>query len=163
MRWASDDTIDATLPAMMAAHRWSPSPNCKGCDRESVPGSYLCNRCRRLRDRIQTRKDAFGRGRKVDKEARRKALFSQWDPAIGAFRCYYTGIALTDNFGSRRYATWEHRDVGDESSVVLVADLVNKMKSDMTEDEFGAMIRALCRHFDGQPFDESAFPSDVWR
>jgi hypothetical protein len=33
---------------------------------------------------------------------------SQWDSEIGAFRCYYTGLALTVTNGSRRHATWEH-------------------------------------------------------
>jgi len=37
------------------------------------------------------------------------------------------------------------------------------MKSDMTEDDFKAMVGALARRFDGQPFDESSFPSDERR
>ena len=139
----------------------TPSPNCRVCGRESVPGSYLCKICRGLRDRIETRKDALGKGRKVDKAARRKALHNQWDSDIGAFRCYYTCVELTHNYGSHRYATWEHREPGDESSVVLVADLVNKMKGDMKEAEFQVMVRALARHFEDQPFDEAAFPADV--
>jgi hypothetical protein len=118
--------------------------------------------CRRLLDRVETRKNEFGRGRTVDKGARRWALKGQWDPAIDAFRCHYTGVALATTYGSRRYTTWEHRAAGDESSVVLVADLVNKMKSgDSTEHEFIAMVRALSRHFDGEPFDEFAFPSQA--
>jgi hypothetical protein len=106
------------------------------------------------------RKDALGKGRRVNMEARRKAMSSQWDAAVGAFRCFYTGVPLTENYGSRRYATWEHREPGDESTVVLVADLVNKMKSDLKEDEFRAMVHALSRYFDRQLFDESAFPLD---
>jgi len=50
---------------------------------------------------------------------------------------------------------------GDESSVVLLADVVNKMKTDMTEEQFKTMVRALARRFDGHPFDESAFPEDA--
>lgn len=111
-------------------------------------------------DRVDTRKDTVGRGRIVDKAARRKALVEQWDSEIDGFWCYYTRIKLTHDYGSRRYATWEHREPGDESSVVLVADLVNKMKGDMTEAEFRTMVQALSRHFDEAPFDESAFPPD---
>lgn len=139
---------------------WTASPTCKVCGHESLTGSYLCARCRHLLDRMDTRKDAVGKGRTVDKAARRKALVEQWDSDIDGFRCRYTGIKLTHEFGSRRYATWEHRDPGDESSVVLVADLVNKMKGNMSEAEFRTMVRALARHFDDEPFDETAFPPD---
>jgi hypothetical protein len=139
---------------------WPASPGCQVCGRHSVPGSYLCDVCRGLMHRIDTGKDAVGRRRRVDREARRKALSKQWDPAIRAFRCHYTGIALTEGPGGRRSVTWEHRDPGDASGVVLVADLVNKMKGHMREDEFRTMVHALSRCFDGQPFEESSFPSD---
>lgn len=81
---------------------------------------------------------------------------NQWDGRV--FRCYYTGIPMTGGFPSRDYPTWEHRTPDDESSVVLVADLVNKMKVDMREDEFRAMVRALAAAFAGGEFDPSAFP-----
>jgi hypothetical protein len=139
---------------------WSPSPECRVCDHPSVAGSYLCSRCRNLRDRVDTRKDALGKGRTIDKAARRRALIEQWSADIDGFRCHYTGVKLSHDYGSRRYATWEHREPGDESSVVLVADLVNKMKGDMSEAEFKKLVRALARHFDEESFDESAFPPD---
>jgi hypothetical protein len=92
--------------------------------------------------------------------ARLAALQRQWDPKAGAFRCHYTGITLIDAHGSRRSATWEHVTPGDESSVVLVADVVNKMKGDLTEEEFRVFVRALARHFDEPGFDEGLFPRD---
>lgn len=140
---------------------WTPSTNCRVCDRLSVPGSYLCEVCRHLMGRIETRKDVLGHGRRVNREARLEALRKQWDPQIDAFRCYFTAVPMTGTHGSRRYATWEHLVPGDESSVVLVTDLVNKMKSDMTEDEFKTIVRALTRRFDGESFDEHAFPPDT--
>jgi hypothetical protein len=82
----------------------------------------------------------------------------QWSNERQAFLCAYTGVALDETNGNTRYATWEHRQPGDESSVVLVADLVNRMKGDMTETEFSSMVRALADHFRGEAFDESAFP-----
>lgn len=92
--------------------------------------------------------------------ARLAALHDQWDPIAGAFRCYYTDLVLTEDWGSRRSASWEHRTPGDESSVVLVADLVNKMKGDLTEEEFRIIVRAMARHFDEPGFDERLFPPD---
>jgi hypothetical protein len=82
----------------------------------------------------------------------------QWSEERKAFLCAYTGVELSETLGNTRYATWEHRDASDESSVVLVADLVNRMKGDMTESEFSAMVRALADQFRGEAFDESALP-----
>jgi hypothetical protein len=66
-------------------------------------------------------------------------------------------IALTHKGGARN-AEWEHRTPGDESSVVLVAALVNRMKADLTEDQSDAMIRALYAPASKAPFNESALP-----
>src|SRR5205814_3074892 len=115
--------------------------------------------CRHLLNRVDTRRDTLGKGVKPNKDARFWAMKRQWDPEIEAFRCAYTDIAMTLDPGSRRSATWEHGTPGVESSVVLVTDLVNKMKADMKEPEFKTMVRALARRFDGE-FDESAFPPD---
>lgn len=83
---------------------------------------------------------------------------NQWSEERKAFLCAYTGVDLSETNGNTRYGTWEHRDADDESSVVLVADLVNRMKGDMTESEFSAVVRALADHFQGGEFDESALP-----
>lgn len=84
----------------------------------------------------------------------------QWDADVGAFRCHYTGVPLDGQPGSRRYATWEHLTPGVESDVVLVADLLNRMKTDMSDAEFRVLVKALARHFDGAGFDFAAFPAD---
>jgi hypothetical protein len=85
---------------------------------------------------------------------------SQWDRGCDSFRCYYTGIPLTTVPQSRRNATWEHVTPGDGSTVVLVADVINKMKSDLSENEFKSIVIALAERFKGREFDESAFPMD---
>ncbi len=146
-------------PKRAAAPYWAPSPTCKVCGEESFHGSFLCPPCRRLYYRVETRKDVEGHGRRVDKEARFKAMRKQWRE--GNFRCKYTDIALSiDEKTSRRYATWEHVTPGDESSVVLVAELINKMKADMSEAEFKRMVLALASSFEGVAFDERKFPAD---
>lgn len=138
---------------------WAPSEFCQVCGDASVVGSYLCHRCRHLMRRVETRKGSSSRGRRVDMHARLRALQRQWDQEIKAFRCHYTGIALADAHGSRRSATWEHVQPGDESSVVLVADVVNKMKGDLSEDAFRQLVLALAKHFEEPGFDEDAFPN----
>ena len=138
----------------------SMSATCRICQEVSIPRSYLCVRCRALKERIETRKGLDGRGRKVHSDARLWAMWDQWDGNESVFRCKYTGVPLSEVRGSRRYATWEHATPGDEASVVLVADLVNKMKVDMTEPEFRDMVAALARRFEGHDFDAHAFPAD---
>jgi hypothetical protein len=118
----------------------------------------FCPRCDGLLRR--TRK-----GSKPNMAARRNALDAQWRASTGedpgAFVCAYTGIALTHKGGATN-AEWEHVIPGDESSVVLVAALVNRMKADLTEEEWDAMIAALYDlRIEGKPFDETALP-DRW-
>jgi hypothetical protein len=108
--------------------------------------------------RLETRKDAAGRGRPVNKEARLRTMRRQYDARVGAFRCYFTGLPLEVRYGSRRSAEWAHRVPGDESRVVLCCKLVNRMQTDLTEAEFREFVITLARHFEGTPFVESAFP-----
>jgi hypothetical protein len=79
-----------------------------------------------------------------------------------AFLCHFTGLPLTEVPGSRTSGTWEHLSPGDPSSVVLAADLVNKMKVNMTETQFREMVLALADHFrTNKPFDREAFPVEA--
>ena len=110
--------------------------------------------------RLETRKDAQGRGRPVDKQARLRAMQQQFDPSIDGYRCYFTGMPLDLVAGTRRSAEWTHLTPGDESSVVLACKLINRMQTDLTESEFASLVKALARRFEGAPFDESAFPPD---
>jgi hypothetical protein len=119
------------------------SAYCYVCEDPSIAGSYLCQRCRHLAERGDTRKDIDGHRRRINKKVRVLAMKNQWDALIRAFCCKYTLVQLSDKSTSNKYGTWEHVIPGDESSVVLVADLVNKMKVDMTEREFETMVRAL--------------------
>jgi hypothetical protein len=90
--------------------------------------------------------------------ARRDALHEQWNEDLQAFTCKYTSIALSHDGGARN-AEWEHVIPGVESSVVLVAAVVNRMKGDLTEDEWDAMIGALyALRIKGEPFNLEALP-----
>jgi hypothetical protein len=110
--------------------------------------------------RVEIRKNADGSGRSVDKQARLLAMQSQFDPQIDSYRCYFTGVPLGLAAGTRRSAEWTHLTAGDESSVVLACKLVNRMQTDLTEREFEILVKALARRFDGEPFDEAAFPPE---
>jgi hypothetical protein len=124
------------------------------CGEPSVLRLY-CPRCEGLLGRSR-------KGYKPDMAARRNALHAQWDEGRdegrGAFVCAYTGISLTHKGGATN-AEWEHVIPGDESSVVLVAAVVNRMKADLTEEQWDAMIAALyALRIEGKPFDPTALP-----
>ena len=119
------------------------------------PQSIYCRRCRKLIDRINPR-------RKHNKAARIRALQKAWDGE--AFRCYYTDIRLVeDNSKDPRYLTFDHRTPRQEDDIVIVAQAINDMKSDMTDKEFRRMILQLANRFNGGEFDEKAFKLKYWK
>lgn len=132
--------------------------SCEICgDPTHHPRAYACPRCKKILDRIETRKNADGTGRGFDRAARIQAMKEAWWD--GAFHCFYTGVKLvTSDWRDHRYLAFEHRSPGDESSVVVAANLINRMKTDMSETEFRQLVKALARRFDGEPFDRAAFP-----
>jgi len=131
------------------------SKNCEICGSNIHPLAYCCKRCKKLIDRVDTR-------RKADKKARIQALKKAWDGE--GFRCYYSGVRLVeDNHKHPCYLTFDHRTPREESDVVVAAALVNDMKSDMTEDEFKNMIFQLTNSFNGGTFDRNAFNVKYWK
>ncbi len=110
------------------------------------------------------RRDSSGKIRKPDREARIRALQEAWDSEAGCFRCHYAGIPLeTDDHRDHRYLSLEHQTPGDETEIVVVSALLNRMKTDLSDGEFRRMVRALSRRFEGEEFDETAFPHRNFR
>lgn len=62
-----------------------------------------------------------------------------------------------------RYLTFDHRIPRQEDDVVVAAACLNDMKSDMTEDEFRAVVLALATQFQGGPFDEHVLNLTHWK
>jgi len=119
------------------------------------PLATYCRRCKKLLDRVDIR-------RKPDKVARARALQDAWDGE--AFRCYYSGVRLVeDNHGDPRYLTFDHRIPRQETDIVVVAAVINDMKSDMADDEFRAMVWQLANRFNGGGFNESVFNLKYWK
>lgn len=142
------------------------SERCEVCREPSVENSYLCPAHRKLRDRTEGRHWADGSPWKVDKSRRVEAMKEAWDEKERVLRCTYTKVELSIDEPGRRYATWEHVIPGDEKSVVLVADVVNKMKGDLTFEQFERLVIGLAASFKGRRFlrrrrfPPTAFPPD---
>ena len=118
-----------------------PTKLCEVCDAETHPLARLCKRCKRFVDRIDIR-------RKPNKQSRIEALRGAWDGEW--FQCYYTGVRLEENdFKHPRYLTFDHKTPRDEDDVVIAAMCINDMKTDLSEDEFRAVVLGLARKFEG--------------
>jgi hypothetical protein len=132
---------------------------CVVCGAEKHPRAYACKRCKRILDRLETRRDNSGAYRRFDREARLRAMQDSWRE--DAFHCFYTGIVLVDDgrrWRDHRYLSFEHLTPGNEKSVVVTCTLVNRMKTDLTDTQFRAMVTELAKVFAGGSFDERVFP-----
>jgi hypothetical protein len=132
---------------------------CVVCGAGAHRPASTCARCKRILDRVETRRDASGGVRRVNAAARLRALAGSWHD--GAFHCFYTGVCLIEDHSRWRdhhYLVFEDRVPGDGASVVVTCALVSRMKADLTEDRFKLMVTELAKVFDGGAFDQDAFP-----
>ena len=128
---------------------------CDVCDTPIHPLAKLCKRCKKFIDRVDIRN-------KPNKEARIDALKHAWDGK--SFRCYYSGVELDEiNHRNPRYLTFDHRIPRKEDDLVVTAACINDMKSDMTDEEFRAMVVALSTRFQGGEFDTRVFELEHWK
>ncbi len=128
---------------------------CPVCDSQIHQLAKLCKRCKKIVGRANAR-------RKPDRAARIKALQRAWDGA--GFCCYYSGIRLVETVHTDpRSLTFDHRTPRDERDVVVAAACLNDMKSDMSEEEFRAVVQALASRFSGGEFDERVFRLAHWK
>ena len=87
---------------------------CVVCGAGTHRPADACARCKRILDRVETRRDASGGLRRVDAAARLRALAGSWDD--GAFHCFYTGVCLIEDHSrwrDHRYLVFEDRIPGD--------------------------------------------------
>ena len=129
-----------------------PISKCIICD--SILRNFLGKYCRRCGN-ILERAGTHG---KAEESVRTKALKNAWEAQSECFRCYYSGIKLVDdNPRDPRYITFANSpDL--EGELIAIASLIQEMKSDLTLDEFKAIVIQLGRHFaEGLPVEESIF------
>jgi hypothetical protein len=112
---------------------------CTVCGVLHDPPSKWCLSCRKIMRRHSA-------GSKCNKEARLAALKRAWRGS--AFYCEITGWKLeTKDHRSPYYLTWEHLTPGNEQDVIVAAALVNRMKANLTLDQFKLMVCALANRF----------------
>lgn len=112
---------------------------CTVCGVPHVRQAKCCPSCRRLLGRNDVRA-------KHNKAARLAALKRAW--CGSAFYCEITGWKLNiKDHHSPFYLTWEHLTPGNEDDVVVAAALVNRMKANLTLDQFKLLVCALANRF----------------
>jgi hypothetical protein len=126
--------------------------NCQICGRPPATGTLYCARCHKLADACDF------------SEAKMLALKARYDPRTDTFRCEYCGAELDiDDPDSPFYLSWDHVVPKDGSLLVPAAYFVNVMKSELTGDEFRAVILEIDRHFEtGEPFNTNIVKFEHW-
>ena len=125
--------------------------SCYCCCAPIPPQKKYCPPCRRLTNQ-------------GERQAIADALKAAWDPAAKGFRCYYTGIILElFDLTSPWYITFDHRIPGKKGDLVACAAWVNVMKSQLSENEFKAVIKELARsRAAGEPFNMAVAKFEYW-
>ena len=111
---------------------------CAGCRRAAaLKGHKFCATCSRILIRMK--------GARFPREA----INGVWEYIRKyGFICYYTGMQLDlDDPKSPWYLVFDHWNPRDPRKIVITSALVNRMKSDLTEEEFWYFIRQLANHF----------------
>ena len=126
-------------------------PQCSICPNEAIPHSKYCARCRPVMENF------------AEEAARAEALRNGLDRKRNVILCYYTGTVLdTANPRSPNYLTCDHRIPGKKGDLVPACAWVNRMKSQMSEDEFHIAIPLLAQVFDGSPLDTGKLSFAYW-
>jgi hypothetical protein len=127
------------------------SGKCAACGKDSVPRAKYCARCERhVGDH--------------ERAARAKALKAAYDASCDGFICAYTGEKL-EGKDSRVpwYVCFDHDVPGKKGGLVVVARFVNNMKSQLSGQEFRAVITELARCIkEGGVFDRNVAAFEYW-
>ncbi|MBM4248112.1 MAG: hypothetical protein FJ149_01480 [Euryarchaeota archaeon] len=126
---------------------------CPICEKPPVPNTLYCARCHKMADAPDF------------SMVKLQALKEAYDPATDSFRCHYTGVAVDiQNLGRPWDLTYDHPMPGDGSRLVVAAYWVNVMKTQLSEDEFRAVVIEMARCFGtGEPFRMEVCEFRHWR
>jgi hypothetical protein len=90
-------------------------------------------------------------------------MIAAWSKELDAFVCAYTGVPLDEkNPKSPWYLNFDHVIPGKKGDLAVCCALANDMKSDMTADEFTAVIRAFAVYRKTGVFPKEAIDLKYW-
>jgi hypothetical protein len=149
--WNRKPRTKAGKPLMAPMMAWHVD-KCELCGKPPVPGTLYCARCHKL----ATDNELFN-------EYKKAGLIESYDPAPDGFRCAITGVLLDidDPYGPLGKC-YDHIVPG-EKRVIVVANFVNEMKTQLSLEEFKAVVIELYWHFEeGRPFRENVVKFEYW-
>jgi hypothetical protein len=124
---------------------------CDICQKETSPRASYCTRCRKF---------IF---HKPGHRARAEAMKLAWSGEQDGFLCHYTGVKLDEsNPKSPWYLNFDHVIPGKKGKLVVCAALINGMKSDMSAEEFIAIVREFARYRRTGQFDKAVVELKYW-
>ncbi len=126
--------------------------DCVVCGNKTVRYSIYCPRCRWY---IYW----HGSGHPAYARAPREA----YDPATDGFVCQYTGVLLDREMGRPWSLNFDHVVPHDDRVFAVAAWWVNLMKTDLTVEEFWAVVGELDRCWrEGGEFDRNIVAFEYW-
>lgn len=139
------------LPPEPPAARWF-SETCKICKKPPAKGSYYCKRCRKAIDN------------RTETAAKEAAMIDSYDKEQDGFRCKYTGMLVDlDEPPGPYHLSFDHRLPGRPGNIVVCLQIINLMKSRLSDGEFRIIVCRLARHFTtGEPFDLGGVKFEYW-
>ena len=125
-----------------------------GVCRKSGYWIRYCPRCQRL----------VNRPTDCSRPQRVAALVNGYDAGTDGFLCYYTGVPLDEHDNTDPFHLWYDLRVPDDpATAVLSSMLANRMKTDMSEEEFRIFVPQLDDGLHGGRFDKNAVKFRYWK
>ncbi len=125
---------------------------CYVCDVETPPMHRYCDRCRTF---FKTRRE---------NTKRRNALREAYDRTCDGFRCYWSGVVLDDRDSIGPFhPCFDHLTPDRTSELVMSSELFNRLKMELTPDEFKRVTQELASHHRGKPFAKDCIAFENWR
>ena len=127
--------------------------HCKVCGKEPLRGRTYCERCRRL---------VLG---EMDRNVKVETLKAAYDKDVDGFRCHYTGFLLDLNDrASPWHLNFDHCFPGRPGKYWLACQIINLMKTELSEEEFKKVVMELAGHFEtGAPYDRDIIKFEYWK
>ena len=127
--------------------------NCEICDKKPMKRGFYCVRCHGIMT-IES----------YDIDAKVRALRAAYDKDIDGFRCHYTGFLLDlKDPASPWLLNFDHCIPGKPGMYRIACQIINQMKSQLSEEEFKKVVLELARHFEtGTPYDRDIIKFEYW-
>jgi hypothetical protein len=126
---------------------------CEICDKKPMKRGFYCARCHG----IMTDESYY-------LDAKVQALKSAYDKRADGFRCHYTGFILDlEEAASPWHLAFDHSLPGQPGKYSVTCQIINQMKSQLSEEEFKKVVLELARHFEtGKPYDRDIIKFEYW-